>query len=64
MPDLYYSLSQDAENLYLNDHSQTISPCLQTFPHVPENFLYGKSKNQIPCFPYAVANLICLPHTE
>ena len=46
---------------YVNNHSPIILPMLAIFPRVRTKFLVfslsGKSKNQIPCFPCAVATL-------
>ena len=48
-------------------HRKIFSLCLRIFPCVKAKFpvfsLSGKSKNQIPCFPCAVATLVA-PQTE
>ena len=52
---------KNKHTFYFNNHSQIFSLCLKIFPCVKAKFpvfsLSGKSKNQIPCFPCAVATL-------
>ena len=52
---------KNKHTFYFNNHSKIFSLCLKMFPCVTAKFpvfsLFGKSKNQIPCFPCAVATL-------
>ena len=56
-----FEIKKNKPSFYLNNHSPNIFPVLINFTCVRAKFpvfsLSGKSKNQIPCFPCAVATL-------
>ena len=53
-----FEIYKNKHTFYVNNHSPNIFRVSKFFPVSEQNSLSGKSKNQIPCFPCAMATLL------